>query len=735
MSEFGSARKRRLDTSGYSLASPASSMKSFRSAADLDELRLVNEQLQDELRSAQDEMDRVKEKHGRQIVFLEEENDKLKKVATEAKEKYFDEKKKWQAKYREAVKSANNLSVSFSASSPASTTKKPADIALDGTSVGPDWTARLESLERDVNDRANEARKLAVENAELKRIVLDMENTHASSSTGAGGAQEGQSSSSSADYRAEARELRKRCGDLEISVRRKTRELERLEGKIQNQSVLEEELGSANSKLKTMTSAVESARLIEAQHQSLLEERKTWSALLKDTLGRGKAGGGDMKKGKGLSGEGDDFETLLMEHTNTSGDVSPMALIGALSTTQQQVALLLKEKGDIESNAEELKRRLATAESAAQKTENTVRAASQERSQMAKTLHAAQQQVGLYSSEVKSLRSLLQSFDGEFTMGKRPKEEDYLEAKNTTIAQLREDLDRVRAEASALLLESEAARCKGGGKEEVEGGKEGEGEKDDGGGAGAVAKDLRAQVAALKEHLRQAQAASGLDYVPGKTRVLHFKHNPMYQAAKARGEAALAAYELRQTQSTLPLEALQTASAEIRKLKQEQQQQQQAGDRASASPSAGGTTNTATTSAPAATPAVSSTIDTSKLNLRLKEMFKERITTFRESVYLLTGWKIDMIFHEGGGKDGGGASSSSSASSSRPQLRLRNMYAEQSEDSLVFQWTDQNKLNLIETPYAARMDTKLLQTLQTLNSVPIFLGAVTSDLFDMQTVM
>jgi hypothetical protein len=36
-------------------------------------------------------------------------------------------------------------------------------------------------------------------------------------------------------------------------VRRKTRELERLEGKIQNQSVLEEELGSANSKLKTMT--------------------------------------------------------------------------------------------------------------------------------------------------------------------------------------------------------------------------------------------------------------------------------------------------------------------------------------------------------------------------------------------------------------------------------------------------------------------------------------------------
>jgi hypothetical protein len=32
--------------------------------------------------------------------------------------------------------------------------------------------------------------------------------------------------------------------------------------------------------------------------------------------------------------------------------------------------------------------------------------------------------------------------------------------------------------------------------------------------------------------------------------------------------------------------------------------------------------------------------DSSKLNLRLKEMFKERITAFREAVYLLTGWKI-----------------------------------------------------------------------------------------------
>ncbi len=35
-------------------------------------------------------------------------------------------------------------------------------------------------------------------------------------------------------------------------------------------------------------------------------------------------------------------------------------------------------------------------------------------------------------------------------------------------------------------------------------------------------------------------------------------------------------------------------------------------------------------------------IDNNKMNLRLKEMFKERITAFREAVYLLTGFKVSF---------------------------------------------------------------------------------------------
>jgi hypothetical protein len=39
-----------------------------------------------------------------------------------------------------------------------------------------------------------------------------------------------------------------------------------------------------------------------------------------------------------------------------------------------------------------------------------------------------------------------------------------------------------------------------------------------------------------------------------------------------------------------------------------------------------------------------STVDSEKLNMRLKAMFKERIACFREAVYLLTGYKVSNYF-------------------------------------------------------------------------------------------
>ena len=266
----------------------------------------------------------------------------------------------------------------------------------------------------------------------------------------------------------------------------------------------------------------------------------------------------------------------------------------------------------------------------------------------------------------------------------------------------------MRSEAADLLKEKQDASSGAGAIAEV----------DNDSPKGSLVTKLTGEVANLRDDLDRIKAASGLDYVPGKVRVIHMKENPALVAARSRGGAALNKHQAMQSQSSIPREALKAAKAEIKRLRESTDTANSKGMELEKP-----TTGVRVEDAPPAAP-VPSAIDSSKLNLRLKEMFKERITTFRECVYLLTGWKIDLMFD--GCKEQG---------TSKPQLRLRNMYAEQPEDSLLFLWTEDNKLSLMETPFAKKMNPKLLETLHTLNSVPIFLGAIESELFDNQTIM
>ncbi len=108
-------------------------------------------------------------------------------------------------------------------------------------------------------------------------------------------------------------------------------------------------------------------------------------------------------------------------------------------------------------------------------------------------------------------------------------------------------------------------------------------------------------------------------------------------------------------------------------------------------------------------------VDKDKVNQRLKEKFKERIGTFRNAIYLLTGYKIDMTT-EGG----------------VPQLRLRSMYSEQENDDLVFEWNNEG-LQLMETSFAKKLDRKIFTYLSTCHSVPAFLSNLTLELFEKRT--
>lgn len=118
--------------------------------------------------------------------------------------------------------------------------------------------------------------------------------------------------------------------------------------------------------------------------------------------------------------------------------------------------------------------------------------------------------------------------------------------------------------------------------------------------------------------------------------------------------------------------------------------------------------------------------DPDKLNQRLKQNFKEQIALFREGVYLMTGFKIDMIPGTG----------------SEPTFKVRSLYGEREQDHLIFQRPSGSKagstaaLNLLVTDWANELSkTPFYDYMSKCHSTPAFLASVQLNLFEKQTVM
>ena len=78
--------------------------------------------------------------------------------------------------------------------------------------------------------------------------------------------------------------------------------------------------------------------------------------------------------------------------------------------------------------------------------------------------------------------------------------------------------------------------------------------------------------------------------------------------------------------------------------------------------------------------------------------------------------------------------SGSSSGSSAVKLRLKSVYAEDPADELLFEWDGGAHLDLMGTPFCENIDPSILMDLQRRGSVPAFLGYVTAELFEKQTL-
>lgn len=342
------------------------------------------------------------------------------------------------------------------------------------------------------------------------------------------------------------------------------------------------------------------------------------------------------------------------------------------------------------------------------------------------SLRRQKQQASLFEGEVTSLRALTKSYNNELSIGsKAPEMTKIMTIKDDTIAALQKELDRARASHASLVKEIENMEaqtappllpsCMGSPQAATPSSPQSsarnlETQREE-------ALKLRSQIQGLRDELLGLQKATGVDFVPGRVRVLHLRQNP----AAAAGVASKGASE------TLAscLEELRNLRDENRRLRDMAIQADGDPDENTPLPTPGSRallTPAASTLTPAASTPNVAAPDSSKLNQRLKEMFRERITCFREAVYLLTGYKIDLFSPDG------------TANNSYPRLKLRSMYAEDPEDDILFQWRG-DSLELMETPFAKNIDPRLLSILRGTNSVPAFLANTTLDLFERQTFL
>ena len=302
------------------------------------------------------------------------------------------------------------------------------------STAGADWEAKLADIERSVRQKSNEVKVLTTANTalEAKCAKLQQELTLVKLRVG--------EQIQAEDDILETRDFQKRCGNLESELRRKTREIDLIEGKIQNQTLLEEELGTANIKLKLSNDNIEKLKKIETLYYSLMDEKREWSVLFKGIL--------NENENTPSFGTISELGNLNLDISpNSQHNINPSVVLRVLGSIQMKYVLLLKSQSDFESKNIALRKDLEIMKSRISKINSEKDAITIENERVMSRLRLAQRQAKLFEGEVSSLRSLLSSFDVEFSIG-RPSDDTLFSMKDRVIAALQTELDITRIEAN-----------------------------------------------------------------------------------------------------------------------------------------------------------------------------------------------------------------------------------------------------------------------------------------------
>ena len=341
---------------------------------------------------------------------------------------------------------------------------------------------------------------------------------------------------------------------------------------------------------------------------------------------------------------------------------SQVTSVEAQTRTLQDERTRLKERLETKDNViRDLERNMVTAKRDIASLEQKVK-------ELQANVEKSQMQQDVYKREAENLRELVKTFDDlPLASAAESKARDVVKSPilDTSKRTLQISLATTKEELQIAQTESERLR-----KELSENTSELERVKEKFGKLKEALQAERAKAADSEQRANEAEALAGKgSFNPEKSRVVHFTETPLVEALKE----------------------------EIKVLKR----QVEAGKGPKSSSKA-------------------AHHNPDKLNQRLKENFKEQIALFREGVYLMTGYKVDML-----------------PNTDRPTFRVRSVYSASEQDHLMLKWpksSDVSSLDILNTDFAKILSgTPSYQYMTKYHSLPAFLASVQLSLFENTT--
>ncbi|OQR98323.1 mitotic spindle assembly checkpoint protein MAD1 [Achlya hypogyna] len=452
------------------------------------------------------------------------------------------------------------------------------------------------------------------------------------------------------DDAAEVRDLRRKVAELEKAASRDHEEMRALRLDAKNQNILTEQITTLQRALAASTKQASEKSEVHIAYEELANNERTWKELFQPLLA-------DPKNG---------VDPALVAS-------NPVKAVCELFVARQlDFEALLQQRGQLELQMSKLTGRLEAATKDALAWEAK---AAQREAELSDTKFNLETEVraGLRLRETNAdLAALVESYERGETSEARDLVAQLKAALARSEAEVAELQTQARSMASPALVDKHKGRIA-----QLE----------------AALADAKAEGLRLGKHIEKLETDVAVyekrlgrgEFNPRTTKVVHMMLNPTSHHVAA------------------------PESEEIQALREENERLKDALQQV--------THQTPRTKAPAPPPSsITTPHETVEglrvLNQRLKEVFRDQINRYRDAVYRVTGYKIDLKQNE---------------------LSLRSMYAENEGDELKFRIVDTENMALIQTDFSASLDPKWFGYLSHCHSPPAFVSSITVSLFEKQT--